>query len=215
MAYCTREEVDLYISVEQIPDISAAIASAESQVNKYCRDYFEPTQLSVYTETNRAHFAELPYSTISIASILALPSNIVMPVETYSFENFSRPIIRFNNHTPYNLLVVGLEPYNNDLPGIIRLQVDGTFGYETTPFQVRNATALLTAWYLSLSGLGELKGKAQEIIGAQGNINSVQVEGYSVSYFQESATNISISTGSTGVDKFLAPYRRKSTIKAG
>jgi len=213
MAYCTPDEVKYYININQVPDIDAVIAAAQTKIERFTNDYFEPTQLTVYTESNRAYFAELPYTTISVDSVVALPNNITLAPNTYSLENFKRAVIRFYTTTPWSILVSGIEPYNNDITSNLRVAVTGTFGYAETPFQIRNATALLAAYYISLAGFGELKEKALEIIGQPSNVSSVQVEGYSVSY-SPSVVSEEDSTGATGIDKFLLPYKRKSRPRA-
>lgn len=214
MAYCTPADVELYVNINQVPDINQVIAGAQRKIDLYTNDFFEPTITTAYTESNRAYFAELPYTTQSVDSVAALPNNIILDPNTYSFENFKRPIIRLFSTVPWSILVAGLEPWNNDLTSNIRLSVTGTFGYAETPFQVRQATALLAAYYIDLSGQGELKEKALEIIGQPTNVESVDVEGYSVSFFQESANDLTNSTGVVGIDRFIAPYVRKRRTKA-
>jgi hypothetical protein len=214
MAYCTPDDVELYININQVPDINSVIAGAQRQIDLYTNDIFESTVTSVYAESNRAYFAELPYTTQSVDSVAALPNNIVLDPSTYSFENFKRPVIRLFSTVPWSILVAGLEPWNNDLTSNIRLEVSGTFGYAQTPFQIQNATALLAAYYISLAGQGELKEKALEIIGQPSNVESVDVEGYSVSFFQESVNDLTKSTGVVGIDRFIAPFVRKRRTKA-
>jgi len=214
MAYCTSDDVELYININQVPDIDAVIAAAQDKIDKYTDDIFEPTAMTVYTESNRAYFAELPYTTQSVDSVVALPNNITLDPSTYNFENYKRPILRLYSTTPWSVLVAGLEPWSNDITSNIRVAVTGVFGYAETPFQIRNATALLAAYYISLAGFGELKEKAIEIIGQPANVESVDVEGYSVSYFSQTTSELTDSTGVTGIDRFVAPFKNKRRTKA-
>lgn len=214
MAYCTPADVALYINTNQVPDINAVIAAAGNKVDLFTKDIFEPRTLTVYTEANRANIAELPYTTQSITSVKALPSNIDVPENLWDFENGKVPRLRFYTTAPYNFLVVGAEPYSDRYKKELRLSVTGTFGYATTPFQVRNATALLAAYYISLAGYGELKEKAKTLIGAGADIESLEVEGYKVSYRTIDEQAAAESTGIISLDRFLTPFKRTTRMRA-
>lgn len=214
MAYCTEDDVELYININQVPDINAVIAGAMETIDSFTDDIFETRALTVYTEVNRSNVAELPFTTQSVETVSALPALIDIPDNLWDFENGKIARLRFYTIAPYNFLVVGAEPYSDRYKKELRLSITGTFGYVTTPFQVRNATALLAAYYISLAGFGELKEKAKALIGAGADIASMEVEGYRVSYRTISEDSAANSTGIVAIDRFLTPYKRTKRTRA-
>jgi hypothetical protein len=214
MAYCTEDDVELYININQVPDIDEVIAAAMNTVDTFTKDIFESRELTVYTEVNRSNVAELPYATQSIDNIVAVPSQIEIPENLWDFEDGTIARLRFYTIAPYSFLIVGAEPYSDRYKHELRLNVTGTFGYPTTPFQVRTATALLAAYYISLAGFGELKSTATKLIGTAPDVQSLEVEGYRVSYRPTSEAAVTDSTGLVSIDRLLTPFKRTKRTRA-
>jgi hypothetical protein len=215
MAYCTQADVARYININQVPDIDSVIAAAQDKVEKYTDDIFETRALTVYTETNRANTAPLPYRTQSVAEVVILPRETVLNPTSWVFEGGDFPRVRVYATTPFNLLTAGQEPWVITKLPKMRLKVSGVFGYEQTPFQIVEGTALLAAYYISQAGLGELKEKALQIIGAPADITSISVEGYSVNYRTLEQSELKNSTGIIQLDRFLSPWKRPKRLQVG
>jgi len=215
MAYCTIDDVERYLQPQPTADVAAAITAAQKKIELVTKDIFEPRALTVYTETNRANTAELPYTTLDVTNVFLLPRETEIPFTGWVLENGSRPRLRIYTATPFNLLTVGSEPWIITKLPKLRLKVDGVFGYEEVPFQIREGTALLAAYYLFQAGYGELKDRAIEITSRDADVSSITVEGFSVSYNNQSSIKAKESTGIANLDRFLEPYHRDNRIQAG
>jgi hypothetical protein len=214
MAYCTASDVALYINIEQVSDIDSIIEAAMNKVDIFTKDIFETRTITVYTEASRAMTAELPYTTQSISSIVALPSGISVPENLWDVEIGAISRIRFYAIAPYNFLVVGAEPYSDRYKQELRVNATGVFGSITTPFEIKTATALIAAYYIALSGQGRLTENATSFIGAQPDISSLEVEGYKVSYRAPSEDTFADSTGIVAIDRMLSPFKRTKRLRA-
>lgn len=217
MAYCTQTDVERYLQPIPGSDVDGAIQAATDKIDLATGDIFEPRSKTIYTETNRNNTAELPYTTQSITQVTWLPQETVLGPEAYELENFEdtkHPRIRLFATTPFNLLTAGQEPYTIVRLPKARLKVEGVFGYTAIPFQIKEATALLAAYYLFLSGFGDLKDRATEIIGRDAEVSSITVEGYSVQY-REAKSTLRETTGIVNLDRFIEPYARHKRMQVG
>ena len=114
--------------------------------------------------------------------------------------------MKIKANAPWNILIVGLEPWTNRSMLRASLTVTGVFGHATTPAGVKEATAILAGILLAETGQGVLTAAGETAQGVQANIQSMSVEGFSVSY----ATTDKPTTGATAVDRLLTPYMRNT-----
>jgi len=210
MAYCQTSDVERYITPAAGANVAGAITAAQKQVEQYTGDLFEPTTKTIYTETNRNHVADLPYSTISITEVKSADTETALAADAWTFENGTVPRIRISLINAWSILIAGAEPYSYRSTQVARLNVTGTFGTATVPAPIAQATALLAAQFLASTGFGALTAEAQALIGVPADVATISVEGYSVSY-RDTATSTGTEATTTGlpaVDRLVAPYRR-------
>ena len=210
MAYCQTSDVERYITPAVGADVAGAIAAAQKQVEQYTGDLFEPTTKTIYTETNRNHVADLPYTTNSISAVAAADTGTALSADAWTFENGTVPRIRVSLINAWSILIAGAEPYSYRSTQVARLNVTGSFGTPSVPAPIAQATALLAAQFLASTGFGTLTADAQALVGVPADVATISVEGYSVSYRDTTATTDAeaSTTGLPAVDRLVAPYRR-------
>lgn len=208
MAYCTETDVARYITVNGNADIAGAIEAATVIVNNYTGDIFELTSLTARAVTNRAGVARLPYTASTIDTV-ALPTGETLEAGAWTFTGRRSSTVRLNGPLPYAFTIVGREPWATGRnTANIELSITGTFGHDTVPMPVREATAMLAAFIIEQAGGGTSTGVASNAAPVPSNVASITVEGYAVTYAASAAGEDIHSTGSFTVDKLLTPYRR-------
>lgn len=207
MAYCTPEDVTRYATLTAQADANEAIAVATDIIHLYTGDRFSTTTVPVTTVTNSQGLARLPYTARTVTAVALADSGELLPADCWVFTNGRNATIRVFSNLPTSVLIAGREPWTPTTANRgIRINVEGTFGFAVTPAAVKEATAMLAAHYLTSTGQATLTEAGIPTVNTNEGIASISVEGYAVTYTQSSSEKA--STGSTVVDRMLAPYRR-------
>lgn len=207
--YCLDADVSRYCTPAGGADIAGAIDAATRVIDAYTGDHFLPAADQVlHLVTNRAGVATFPQTTRTVYSVSDWGSNTAFPENSWDFAPGAKATLRVNYALGPNILIVGREPWNHSARNTanLHLRVVAGTGWATTPAAVRDATAILAAAYLVGTGAATALASLEPALGPAGNITSISVEGFSVSYKENSATTE--GTGYPMVDRLLAPYRR-------
>ena len=211
MAYCTSDDVANYATLNVSTDVDTvltAIEIAQTLINTYTNDLFETTEQTVIVSTNNAGIATLPYTTQTISVVNAIEYELEIPQSGFIFTPGRNASVQITSKLPWNILVVGREPWaSRPIHRNQTLQITGVFGHESTPAGVKEATAMLAALLLNDTGKATLTDAGSTVQGADPNIQSMSVEGFSVSYKAQTEAS---TTGSTVIDRLLTPFVRKS-----
>jgi hypothetical protein len=209
MALCTNQQVyDAGVAPETPAAVVAAgIAEATERVIRFCQEFFEPTAATLLAEFGTTGIAPVPRKinlAADVTSVTFVGSSAPLNAASYRVRASGTPddIDAIEMMTGYNPLVVGAEPWNGGYSGLIAIQprilVVGTFGWPTTPLTVSRFAAKLAAFILNHPTSQDVPGEA--------DVASLSVEGYSVSYRQQTPI---ATTGSREVDQGLWMYRRR------
>lgn len=212
MAYCTSTDIERYCEPAAGVDISDAIDIATKIVDAYTNDIHGPRNgATIYSETNRAAIADIPYTVRSISGITLTETGESLPSTAWTLINGPRPRVRINNMGGTSILVAGFEPWaTGAIPAGTALNISGNFGPSSTPAAITDATAMIAAAYLVSTGRATYTAAAPMADATDPAIASITVEGYSVSY-RDITSNPNSATSTTGItpaDRLLAPYRR-------
>lgn len=209
MALCTSAQVTAAGIPAGTPggDITAAIAEATERLIRFCQEFFEPTTTTVLAEFGTTGLAPVLRKinlAADVTSVTFVGSSAPLNAASYRVRASGTPgdIDAIEMMTGYNPLVVGAEPWNGGYSGLIAIQprvlVAGTFGWPTTPLTVSRFCAKLAAFILNHPTSQDIPGEA--------DVASLSVEGYAVSYRQQTPL---ATTGSREVDQGLWLYRRR------
>lgn len=212
MSYCSRDEAKSAGARGSIAELDAAIADAQERIERYTSDVFEPTQLTIEADVDSEGFAYLRRRIITIDSVSWY--GVATPIDAagYRVSSSSNPGGRDRIELAGSLgwadvTINGAEPWNGGWLGYAsrygppRVVVEGTFGWQTVPSQVRDACALLAA---------HLRGADAD---AEDPTVQVDVEGNVLPVVEsvKPAKSDSVrdrTTGSAAVDELLADYVR-------
>lgn len=203
--YCTVAQARAAGATGTDAEVTAAILAAQQRVDRFTSEIWETRPAT----TVRARFrgdglALLPRRVQTVDSVTYAGSTVPLGAAAYRVRSSAvigdvDAVEYVSGMGSWNDLVVGAERWNGGWANLgvgsrDQVLVVGTFGHETTPAAVAEATALLAA---SIRTEG---GEAPEGTDAEGNASGLP---------DPELTPAGVGTGLAQVDDLLRPYRRQ------
>lgn len=183
--YCTVAQARAAGANGTDPQVQAAIAAADTRIDRFCGDTFTSTSTTVRCRVSSATgLAILPLRVQQVDAVaVPLVTGGTQAIASSAYRVHSSAMIgdydgiEFGGLGAFDPLVVGAEPWNGGYRGLLdrlsalgggdQLFVTGTFGWAVTPPEVVQAAALIAA---AITGTGQLPGTGGSLTAdAEGN----------------------------------------------
>lgn len=221
MTYCTLDEARAAGAVGDDAAVTLAIARAQSSVEDFTGDLFEPSTRTVVARLGADGRAMLPYRVTDPAGSYTVTDHdgvAATPYAAGTFRMFSSAVEGDVDAVGLgsawagsNVLVYGMEPWARPRNWQGRVRVSGQFGWDVCPEGVTAATAMLAA-HLSRDITPDPDGnpatplpQTATQVDPEGNVIPVVPpfgEG------EDSTATARRTTGHRAVDALLVPYQR-------
>lgn len=195
MAYCTLADARA-AGADPADDatVEAAIVAAQSIVDRYAGDVFEPRTLTVMARVGGAGICPLPHTVITVATV----EPVQQPGVSYAVAAGTWALHSSLTTGDYD----GLQ-FARGYAGLA-VKVTGSFGYPAVPSAVRRAAALIAASIAPAQTTTDAEGSP---IGRP-DVGSAAEESPLVAAARLKETGVR-STGVPEADQLLAPYVRR------
>jgi hypothetical protein len=224
--YCTVAQARAAGVTGTDPEVEAWIALAQTRVDAYTQQVFEPTDLTVAGEVGATGLILLPrrVRTITEVALAVGPGADTHPVPASAYRATSSAVLGQVDAVQlaqggFDDLVAGAESYSGGWPALWyrwgkSAMVAGSFGYDAPPPGVDLATAQVAAWVQGVTtGQGTPGGGV-----APGGL-AVDDEGNNVviepATGDDAAAPPTAGTGVATADVLLAPYLNRYNMLAG
>lgn len=229
MAYCTVDQARAAGCTGTDLEVASWIALAQTRVDAYCQQVFEPTDMTVAADVAPDGLILLPRRVRSVSAVVVADGGVggdgvTLPAAAYRVTSSATlgdvDAVQLYA-TGWDDLVAGAESYNGGWAGLLdrlaaeRALVDGSFGYDTPPPGVDLATAMVAA-YVQQVTTGQT---APDGTAPPGGVNTDD-EGNNVAITDETTavaadSPAAPSTGVAAADKLLAQYHGGPALLAG
>lgn len=224
--YCTLDQARAAGCTGTDADVQSYILLAQARVDAFTQQCFEPTDMTVAADVGSDGLILLPRRVRTVSAVVAADGGggdgITVPVTAYRVTSSSVlgevDAVQLASYG-YDNLVAGAEYWSGGWAGlwdrfdVTRVHVTGSFGYDSPPPGVPEATALVAAYVQGIqTGQATPAGTAPP-----GGVDTDD-EGNTVTITDAPPTSTSAarpSTGSTQADALLTPYQGGPALLAG
>lgn len=179
--YATLEQARAAGAAGDDATVTDALSTARDLIDRFTREWWEPTPATVSTVVRRDGFAPLPYVVQAVTSVVATSTGNVLAPEAY------RVLSSTVEGEPDGIqlavygsdpIVLGAEPWAGGYAGLLdrvgrAVRVTGTFGAAVTPPVVAESAARLAAWVTATGGFGPTRAPDVDL---EGNALTVSVD---------------------------------------
>lgn len=217
LPYCTIAQAKAAGATGDDAAVTAAIASASDEIDRFTRDVFSPVAMTLVATVAADGTALLPRRVRQVSRVTAVGSQTVLPASGYLVLSSAIvgqvDAIVFGGLGWSDPLILGAEPWNGGyrnlmgsaLAGTGQVQVSGSFGWDAPPVPVVTAAAQLAA-ALTSSGAVDLDADVAESVPVDvdedGNVVRI-TSGAVTTEFRPGRT-----TGYDAIDAMLMPFCR-------